>query len=77
MAGVTSEVTSRPLNDKIKAVCAEIKLKSLVLDEPCRLRIVGFTVDGKSMLAMCGMEESARKPAQDLDKILGSLKPTK
>ena len=71
------KVASRPLNDKIQAVCAEVQLKSVMLDEPCRLRIVGFTVNGKSMLAMCGMEESAQKAAQGSDKILASLKPTK
>ena len=71
------KVTSRPLGGKIQAVCAEVKLKSFVLDEPCLFRVVGFTVDGKSMLVMCGREESARKSGLDFDKILGSLKPVK
>lgn len=75
------KTTNCSVGDKFQAVCSEVKLKSLVLDEPYRLRCFGFTVDGKSMLAICGAEESAEKstasPNPNFDKILGSFKPAK
>ena len=70
------KTTSRLLG-KIQAVCYEVKLKSLVLDEPYQLRCAGFTVDGKAVLVIWGMEDSAQKAGLDFDKILGSLKPVK
>ena len=73
----TLSVTNRLLNDKIQAVYCELRLKSTVLDEPYLVRVAGFTVDDKSMLAVCGMEVSARKAALDFNKILGSIKPAK
>ncbi len=68
-------VTNRPLGDKIQAVSAEAKFKAV--GDPYRAVVSGFTVDGKSMLAICCLEQAEREPAALADTIRNSFKPLK